>query len=182
MSNKYDEIMQQLGAKPINGRKTLLSDTQLDKMEADLGHPLPADYREFIRCYGGYQLPDGGGFPVKPNVDNKRRAYIETICGWQPDLATTKDDYYGYYLDSDMSWDFYPDSGVELVRSYPPDTETITWPKELIVIGEDGGANSICLAISGLRPGAVFCWRTSGNVYLAADSFDEFMHSLSLED
>ncbi|RYF36106.1 MAG: SMI1/KNR4 family protein, partial [Cytophagaceae bacterium] len=64
--------------------------------------------------------------------------------------------------------------------------QLIGWPEELLGIGDDPGGNSICIAFKGLRPGAIFYWRENGwqgeqNLYLIADSFDDFVGLLRKE-
>ena len=57
-------------------------------------------------------------------------------------------------------------------------TEVDDPPRELLPIAIDAGGNQVYLALAGLQPGAIFLWMNWQDIYLVADSFDEFMHSL----
>ena len=68
--------------------------------------------------------------------------------------------------------------------------DQVRMPEELVPIAHDPGGNQICIAVAGPKTGAVYFWdheeeadddETPGydNVYLIANSFNEFLNSLT---
>jgi len=179
MTNKYEEIVENLdGYPPSQGSPALplpVSDEQLDKFEMELGFPLPADYREFLQDYSGY----GFSNPVFPVVENGRLTTETVFAFYDASPVMYQASIENYDPDSDTVSLYL---GLALVRSMMGVKE-IGWPPELLPIACDMGGNQICLALSGLRPGAIFFWvnapgEGSDNIYLVANSFDEFIHLL----
>ena len=184
MANKYQEIMEKLGANYSSADPILLSDLVsdeiLDEMEKRIGYRLPNDYREFLRDYSGYNC--FAAYPLFGDGCNQ----TEYLCNFESGRGLAE----AYHsiietigLDP-FPEDYYP--GLILVRP-PLNQEEIGWPAELLPIAIDGALNQICLALFGLRTGAVFYWRSnphpdSQNLYLIADSFDEFMHLLRKDE
>ena len=187
MDNKYAPIVEKL-----RGRysKDLLVGPPLDeehlgRIEMQLGYCLPKDYREFLSDYGGIFFPSAE-FPMLE--DNQQgECSIFTFFG-SAEKGTLADVYYEIQKNlefEDEAEEFYP--GIRQVRSTVEPIMGMNWPKELLPIGSDQGGNLICLALFGLRPGAMFFWRSNPfpdaqNLYLIADSFDEFMHLLYRAD
>ncbi len=186
--NKYAERVRQLKGKAHSAvyedELLQLTEANLQHVERELGHPLPADYREFVRDYGGVDFLHGVTFPVNHFCEGS----LELFYGVAPDdLAVGLVDSYYQRRDSFVRWPIELVPGAKLVRNMNESTREIAWPTELLPIGMDAGNNQICLSLAGLRTGAVFLWLNAPsygdqNVYLVADSFDEFMQSLYLRD
>jgi hypothetical protein len=128
---------------------------------------LPTDYKEFL-------LQHNGGRP-EPNMFPIRDFPYDThgLMGW----------FYGIDDDFDLS----------LAENI--ETHTGRIPDDLIPIGHDPGGNLICLGVAGQAEGKVFFWYHGDeveiraeerpsyyNVYAVADSFTEFIESLSDSD
>lgn len=181
MPNKYDTIMKRICADFFKRHLPLESATeeQLKEVEALIGHSLPTDYREFLRDYGGYII--NADYPVQAE-GQIRYECVSNFYRAAPQPSAIVDGYrtcLEVYEPDPWIVDLYP--GLSLVRSMEG-IEELGWPEELFPIADSGGGSQICLALFGLRPGAIFFWRNSPhfgeNLYLVADSFDEFMHLL----
>ena len=68
--NRYDQRVKELGGKPsyrLNIRRPIaLSEAELVALEHELGWLLPADYREFLRDFGGFSFDDFEFYGVMP--------------------------------------------------------------------------------------------------------------------
>lgn len=144
-----------------------LSESDVVQIEAQLGLSLPAEYRGFLLAHnGGYPEPDVFAIRNNPFDDHGLVHYF--LCVEEGDV---------YNL---IEW-------VEDFRGrIPPD---------FLPVACDPGGNIICLSISGKDVGKVYFWdheeevevdedKTPGydNVYLIADSFQEFLGSLTTLD
>ncbi len=183
MDNKYQSIMAKFGA--VNSKDTTTA--QLKDIESRLGYPLPADYRELLLDYSDchFVVNTAVVYPfTKDGYDTFGSISKFYNASSSPNLA----DIEGYYrgaLEQDLEEiDYY--LGVGLLRSIEGIKE-IGWPEELLPIGCDAGGNQICLALFGLRPESIFYWMNCPSFgghspYLIANSFDEFMHLLRIDD
>lgn len=178
MANKYDDIMVQFEG---TMRLPLPTEAQLNDIEARLGYALPADYKEFLRGYGGeYLLYRGVVYPVTfENYVDFETIFLFFDASSQTDIAEG----YSSALGSDTEVSGYLGMSVVNGKTYDLNQVEYGWPPELMSIACDKGGNQICLALFGLRPGAIFFWVNAPsagdqNVYLVADSFDDFMHLL----
>lgn len=140
--------------------------------EAYIGHPLPADYRQFI-------LQHNGG---RPEPD----AFTLNIFGRD---------------EEDVVMCFFPLRGLELGKVEVEDLEELrTWPLHcawddlrhdlvhlyersldpaLLPIGTDGSANYFCLVLNGPQQGAVlFLENEMADTVQLAPSFTAFLASL----
>lgn len=155
-----------------------LDEAHLDKVEAQLGYPLPEDYREFLRDYAGIYLS-----PVAIITNDNSVLGGESIWGFENSTQTRNlADSYFQILEGcteacgNPGGDVFP--GIHLIRDVPHPVEVLGWPEELLPIGWDQGGNEFGLALFGLRPGAIFKFNFTDDIYLIANSFDEFMHLL----
>ena len=182
MANKYDSTVAQLRGQFFKEGLIVppLHEEHLNRIEAQLGHHLPDDYREFLRDYAGVGFPSAT-FPMMEDGES-RWASIFMFYG-----SSLADIYHqgrrNFDLEDGYKW--YP--GLRLVRNISVPVAVMEWPEELLRIGSDQGGNEICLALFGFRPGAVFWWRNApfsdaDNLYLVANSFDEFMHLIESGD
>lgn len=186
MANKYQDIVEKLGGR--RSSKSTESYVQplrehFAQIEHKLGFSLPADYREFLRNYSGYGFPNVIYPVVKEGKPQRETVFLfnkATLHG-----RTLADSYHSACENFDsVPAELYP--GLRLVRNVGQEEKEIKWPRELLPIACDMGGNQICLALFGLRPGAIFFWVNApgdgDNVYLVADSFDEFMHLLRKDE
>jgi len=183
MKNKYRDIMERLDVRFHEDYPVPVSDEQLDAEEAQLGHQLPADYREFLRDYSGCSV--NACFMVdEEGRETQEKIWIFSGSGiGESGLAAS---YYRTLKNCSSTDAVELWSGLQLVRPMEG-VEEVAWLPELLIIGTDHGNHPICLALFGLRPGAVFYWRmiphdNSDNFYVVANSFDEFMHLLRKDE
>ena len=177
MANKYASIVEEQGGRYSDEllHESALSEAQLVEIESQIGYDLPKDYREFLRNYAGISLECAEFETIRDG--NKDELSIWIFYG--PALADTYEEVQRNLKD-EMETEWYP--GIDLVKEIPS-SEIMSWPQELLPIGCDMGGNLICLALFGLRSHAIFWWRSNPwpdkqNLYLIANSFDEFMHML----
>lgn len=181
-TNKYAAIVAELKGRysDIEQVGLTLDEVHLSKIESQLGYRLPDDYRKFLRDYAGIIFNH-----AVYNINEDGYWTDETIFMFygSTDEETLADNYHqgrqNYCLEDGYEW--YP--GLHLVRDISTPVALMEWPEELLPIGSDAGGNQICLSLFGLRPNAIFFWRNAPfsdaqNLYLIADSFDEFMHLL----
>ena len=189
MANKYDEIVRYLGGEVAPpALHTVLSEEELSTIETNLGRRLPSDYREFLCDYDGISfLKAFVLFPVKSNLDSFHTGHLDGFLSmWSGESNGTQ--YYHRLVEKGRTTELRWFQGIRLVREVDTidEEEGVVWPAELLPIGESPSGSRIALAIGGLRPGAVFYWIIGDyygqNVYLVADSFDEFMRSLYREE
>ena len=181
MLNKYDDIMEKLEGH-FSDELLLgptLDDADLNAIEAPIGHALPEDYREFLRKYAGIRTRYVT-FPMWCDGEMTR----EGICQFYGASAVDVYNLFQDNLDSSIEIEYYP--GINLVKTIPEDWDAMGWPKELLPIGYSDGLNCICLALFGHQPGAIFFWLSNPtraqNLYLIANSFDEFMRLLERDE
>lgn len=183
MPNKYAAVISQFRTRYDDNSAfgPQLDEAHLDKIESDLGYSLPRDYREFLRDYAGVLLEPSAIFPlIKGDYSTEARLWGFSDSREERSLA----DVYYQVLKNCMEMSGGPGEdvylGIHLLRDAPEPIEEMGWPEELLPIGYDMGGNTFCLALFGLRPGAIF--QFGGDIYLIADSFDEFMHLLQKPD
>jgi hypothetical protein len=139
-----------------------LSETTLAEYENKWGCILPSDYRKFLlRFNGGYPEPDAFRFR-----NNSTRSLVDRFLGIH---------------DREHS------NLLKYLNTY-----TIRLPKNLFPVAHDPGGNLICLSVKGETTGKVYFWDHENeadegeepdyrNVYLIADTFDEFLAGLQDE-
>lgn len=172
MANKYEAIVKQFGGKylhpPGTPENAPLSENQLAQYEVDLDYKLPADYREFLRDYGG--TPFQALFTIRNEESFDDEGSIFMFQGvW---LNREPDEYsqsFPIEVAPGLRKIIHLDEGV---------TEVDDPPRELLPIAIDMGGNQVYLALGGLQPRAIFRWMNWGDIQWVADSFDEFMHLL----
>ncbi|RYX83801.1 hypothetical protein EON83_12680 [bacterium] len=182
MLDKYKELLNGLKREThdSSGSPTLppLSDEELVEMENRLGYILPEDYRNFLRylrTHGYFHLASVSYPFVQEQANVEGRIFV---------FDDNPVNNYFLFIEN-LSVDPFPASslrGLRLVRNMEG-IEYVGWPEELLPIACDMGNNMICLALSGFHPHAVFWFNSNpnddnSNIYLVANSFDEFMHLL----
>ncbi|GKS60538.1 SMI1/KNR4 family protein [Nitrospira sp.] len=139
-----------------------ISRTEVSEIETLIGHPLPAQYVDFLLRYnGGRPKPNNfriNGFYERPGIGN-----IQVFFRVDSRVRS-----------SDLMWNFKEMNLSGRV------------PANLIPIACDGSGDLICLALFGPDTGQVVFWDylderdepTYENVYRVADSFSEFIASI----
>ena len=147
---------------------------EIENAEKEIGISFPKIYKDFLlKVNGGH--PDKDTFPMLESY-NEKFDYVGSSIAWFN--AICNDEY------SNLVKDCFG-IGYE-------------YPKDLMPIASDPGGNIICLGISGEVYGKVYFWDIRGqaaafgvkepwyrNVYLIANSFEDFINSLynfDLED
>ncbi|AMV27517.1 SMI1 / KNR4 family protein [Gemmata sp. SH-PL17] len=144
------------------------SPAQVEAFEAEIGAPLPDEYRAFLlRCNGGNL--DGYQFDG-PTPEGEWTAVVSRVGGLRDEphlsLRSARASYQGY---------------------------EVQIPRALVWIMGDPGGNAICLGLTGEHRGRVYFWvhdegpdpdswdgavETAGNVVLLANSFTDFVAGL----
>lgn len=165
--NRYDQRVRELWGEfshPLVDQPGIhLSEDQLADVEQRLGATLPEDFREFLRDYGCYFFYTTV-FPVRPNPDGVQGGSLEKFSGVL------------YKVVGNDPYDIF-----DIVGWYEGLCRNIVeWPKEWLPIATGAGSDTVALAIKGEHKGAVYYffnqWTPNyQNMYLVADSFDEFM-------
>lgn len=173
--------------KEFRGPPVEIPESELLMLEHDLKCSLPSDYREFLQTYSGYILFDSATFPLR-NANDKRGS-VSFFFGVDELVHHHQNAY-----ESDWPLDLF--SGLRLIRSLdefeilPYEEEEsvwVMWPTELLPIADSGGNDTTCLVVAGKQTGFVYYWLhdaspTDPHIYLVAESFDEFMQLLSLNE
>lgn len=178
MKKEIEEKIGQLGGiVPIGDSFLPVADAELKAIEADLGNPLPAEYRAFLKKYGASAFSEYVGFqPMKP--------LPHTLSSTGKGLFSC---FYGAANERHNSLA----RKIKTFRGRMPDT--------IFPIGHDSG-NQICLGINGEEKGKVYYWDHHNewdeedyrvehgmsmppevrfqNVYLVAESFEDFIRRL----
>jgi len=161
--NKYDEKMRSLRAYFVpDGEPRLLSEKDLLRVEDEIGFNLPDDYREFLSKYGGFAADGSAVFSFREPYPGGKRDMAEVFYG-----VLGKDGY-------DLLHNYGAYKGRILIEALP--------------IALDAFGNQICLILTGKYRGKIHFWDheeellDKSNLYLIADSFDEFITSLVFEE
>jgi cell wall assembly regulator SMI1 len=139
-----------------------LSEHDITQVEVQLGLSLPAGYRNFLLAHNGGR-PEPDAFPIHNNPSDDHGLVHNFLC-------IKKEDNYNLTV-----W----------AKRYRGRI-----PSDLLPIAKDPGGNLICLSVSGADVGKVYFWdheeeagegETPGydNVYFVANSFQEFLESLT---
>jgi len=161
--NKYDGKMRSLrGYYVQDGDPRLLTEKDLVRIEDEIGFNLPDDYREFISRFGCYCPEAYAVFSFKEPFQNNDEGIVSVFYGL-------------------LEGDSY-----DLLRNFETYKERILI--EALPIASDPGGNQICLILTGKYRGKIYFWDheeellDKSNLYLIADSFDEFITSLVFEE
>ncbi len=163
--NKYEKRVAELGG-VFSGKgwtqPVTLSEEQLQKLEKEIGFPLPEDYREFLKDYGGY-------------------GFWDTVFSFanMPDRRTWwgVGTFYGVIASSPFDL---------LMRHHSFVDNELMGPELLPIMDEGGDHDPICLFLGGDKKGTVHLFYEEefdfpydySNLYHIADSFDEFIQML----
>jgi SMI1 / KNR4 family (SUKH-1) len=168
--NKYQPIIEKFNGYYVYERKKArnkITEDDIKEFEIMIGETLPKDYAEFLQDYGCYGLEGSIWFPFLEPYPHGDGELIDVFFG----LNTSEEDDY---------------SLIEYFKNYEG-----RMPKNMLPIASDPGASKICLSLSGDDRGAVYYWYFGeeemvdegeepgySNLYLIANSFDEFMNVL----
>jgi cell wall assembly regulator SMI1 len=150
-------------ATTIQNASGSLSMERLKSIERKYNIDFPPEYRHFLLAYNGGQ-PQPSAFYFK----HTNGSYSDSCVDWF--LAIYDEDYSNF----ENYFDRY--------KGHLPRV-----PDELVPIAHDPGGNLICIAVKGENRGAIYFWDhereeelpTYRNVHLVADSFNEFLESLT---
>ncbi len=159
--NKYENRVRELGGRFYLRQEFEphpLSETDLASVETKIGYPLPADYREFLRDFGGYRF--WASFPLRHGPDDYEEGDVGIMFGFRMGSY----DLVGFHFDSLLNEVIAP---------------------ELLQLTRDE-MGSVCLFLDGPRKGKIYLWYAEevrapydyANLYFIANSFDEFMNLL----
>ena len=140
------------------------SEQKIHSAEQELNLNFPANYKRFLLNTNGGR-PSPNVFPIKGNSTDK----------------------YGI-----VDWFYCVQAGDEYDITWAMALRFDRYPKNLLAIGTDPGGNEICLSVAGKDSGKVYFWDHENeveegeepsyqNVYLIANSFEEFLESLKDE-
>ncbi|WP_036477810.1 SMI1/KNR4 family protein [Myxosarcina sp. GI1] len=163
--NKYQEKMNSFHYYFVEDEYELPTQQDIKQLEEELNFQLPDDYKVFLANYSltacdGYLL-----FPFKKNYPYDDKGVLSVFFG----------------ILSNDSYNLFNNYQNYQGRIKP----------DLLPIATDPGGNLIAISLS---TGAIYFWDRedevvvepgeeidSSNLYLVADSFDEFMNSLEME-
>lgn len=138
------------GLQGVTGNFVGASDAYIAEFETQCGFSLPHDYKAFAKSYGAALFGEYCGYrPLQPSP-------------WAANGFQTVDVFYGK---SD-------NAGFDLQRVNTRLADLIVGNR--IVIGHDGGSNLLLLDRDG---GVVFYDKNTGQTYLCATSFNNFIDS-----
>lgn len=137
-----------------------VSEAEVLRVEKKWEFTLPQEYRSFL-------LLHNGGKPTFDRFKFRQGSYGRSMVDWF--LAI----YEGKYDNFEDYFDVYKIREPRLLNN-------------LVPIAHDPGGNLICISVLGEDRGAVYFWdheeeqdeATSENVYLIADTFNEFLQKL----
>lgn len=148
----------------IDPVEAAVSEDAIAAFEQRIGVPLPDDYRSFM-------LAHNGGKP-------SRKAFVYK-------------DFSGPYTDSAVRYFFaFTSNQDKSIRgNYGIYVGGSRVPRDLVPIATDEGGNLVCIAVKGPNVGKIYFWdheeeaeegqqASYDNLYLVADSFNEFLENL----
>jgi cell wall assembly regulator SMI1 len=167
--SKYKEKMELLQCRDVlKGMYKRPKIEDIRQIEAEIGLTLPPDYVDFLTHYGGF----APGLYAVFSFQRLNAVYDESMA--------------------DVFYGVLPGNGYDLIGSYREYKGRM--PHNLIPIASDPGPGEICLSVDGEDKGAVYYWDRYleedveenvepgySNVYLIAKSFDDFIHSLKVD-
>jgi hypothetical protein len=155
-----------------------MNEGEMRTIEQEIGATIPSAYRSFVQRFGACTVSGVATFStidrLPQYITRDGRALFGTFFGASSET---------YDESNSLVWN------VENYKDRIPD-----W---LLPIADDGGGDILCLAVSGPDRGKVYFWdmrQEMGevernalgvsdrhkNIYLVADSFDEFLYRLSV--
>jgi hypothetical protein len=140
---------------------------RLRRFEESAGFVLPDDYRAFLQQHNGGE-PSPANWHCGPTVN-------DPVYGWTEISVFVRD-----FLSITRKPDY---ASIERTRDVYRDRI----PPELLVIGDDGAGNAICLRVDGQDEGSIWFWFHENesdsapwwnNLQLLAPTFTEFFEGL----
>lgn len=158
------------------------ADKELALLGSETGHPSLARYIDFVKQYGYSMFED--------------EVYFESVVSLPDYISSTNFGLFNVFFGGAAEEnDVYS-------LAWNKEVCEDRVPPDLVPIGNDGGASLFCIGISGERLGKIYCWTYEeepldaetylkdfghempesakyANVFLIANSFDEFWNSLT---
>ncbi len=163
--NRFESIMRSLDATPVehkhqtDGRQ--ISEAEIVAAEEMIESRLPAEFREFIRDFGAFEVEASFAYP------SGETGFVRFFLGILPPLIPEPK--------SHEEWE--ADSHFNLVKTCVWDsTFSNFWRREWLTIVV--GHSDIALVLSGEDCGAIFAFDKENHAYKIANSFGEFLSSL----
>jgi hypothetical protein len=168
--NKYQCIMNKFQYYFVIEKYHLPKQEEIILLEEQLKFNLPSDYKVFLLDYGLSAFEGYICFTFQENYTQDNKGLLDVFFG------------------------IYPNDVYDLIYNY--NTYQGRIPSHLLPIANDPGGNIICISTSSDSLGSIYFWDheeevvveqneeiDTSNLYLVANSFDEFMNSLEkLED
>jgi hypothetical protein len=121
--NRYDKKMQELGGQFYGASRgespITLTDDDLAEVDHELGYQLPADYREFLRNYGGYDVSPDFRFPFKQAVGERMQgcaSHFMAVSEPTRRMAQSTDLLLNYRNMCASEWQLSSFSGLTMIR------------------------------------------------------------------
>jgi hypothetical protein len=164
--NNFDKKMEELKFRYVRDKFIPVSDLAITNLAEKLSAKLPEYYLEFIKKYGGTSF-DGYAITSLSKNGNESEEIIVDV-------------FYGIGRQSE---------GYDLLDEYQTFSDRI--PKRMLPIAQTPGSSQFCLSLSGIDKGKVLFWDMAedvggnaedANLHLIADTFEEFIYKLQLEE
>ena len=162
-----ENLLEKLGLGKLNKNALPVEISELKKFEKSLKVSLPKDYRDFLKEYG-----------------NNTMTFYRSVC-YQPRKKSPladKDGYDGFDLFYGLEKDGYDLN--EMLKTYKGRI-----PDSFIPIAEAPGGDQILLGIKkDSQYGKIYFWdhesrgTNEDDIYLIADSFNDFIKSFELDE
>lgn len=167
-----------------------LSEERILRLEEELSCKLPADYRDFLKDYGGCLFSNTWRFPLNNTLIE--HGGVSLFFGVFPQIVYGADLFTIYKNACDSDWQTDIFSGLMLIRKLEEfeftstaaeETTWVMWPAELLPIADSGGNDMTCIILSGEQTGHIYYWINAPdpmepNIYHVANSFGEFVRML----
>ena len=165
--SKYQEKMNSLGYYLVKDNYEIPTQEDLEQLERQLNFRFPSDYKDFLSFYGLSSFEEYVYFPFEENYPKDDVGLLNVFFG------VNSNDVY------------------DIIKNYDNYQRRISL--DLLPIANDPGGNIICISVKN-NIGAVYYWDhedeivvekgeeiDNSNLYLIANSFDEFIKSLEIK-
>ncbi|MGL5833923.1 MAG: SMI1/KNR4 family protein [Waterburya sp.] len=165
--SKYQEKMNNLGYYIVKDQYNLPTQENIEQLEKQLGFELPSNYKDFLSFYGLSAFEEYVYFPFQESYPKDDKGLFSVFFG------------------------IYSDDSYDLIDNYYSYQGRMS--SNLLPIANDPGGNIICMSINTDDKENIYFWDhedeivvekgakiDNSNLYLIANSFDEFINSLEI--